>query len=70
MIPVGAMPQKNKINADQVPQAVGQDGATVFCVRGVCGLAGVRVRMRQFARFCTVPADLEACPRVPPLADK
>ena len=70
MIPVGAMSQKIKINADQEPQAVEQVDVHVFGVRGVCGRAGVRVRTRQFARFCTVPADLEACPRVPPLADK
>ena len=39
----------------------------VFYVRGVCGRAGVRVRTRQCACLCSLPADLEARPRaIPP----
>ena len=42
----------------------------VFCVRGVCGRAGVRVWTWHFAFFFTVPVDAEARPRAPTVADK
>ena len=60
------MLRNNKIDADQEHQAMEQFVVGVFYVRGVCGRAGVRVRTRQCACLCSVPADLEARPRDPP----
>ena len=57
---------QGQIHADHEPQALEQDGADVFCVHGVCGRAGVRVRTRQCACLCSLLAVKEARPHAPP----
>ena len=47
-----------------------QVAVDVFCVRGVCGRAGVCVQTCQCACSCSLPAAMEARLRAPPLANK